>query len=166
MTAPFFEALVRASERGVAVRFLFDHLGSRGHPRLQGDARPARRRRDRVATDAADRSRCKGRCVARTCATTARSWWSTARRVHRLAEPDRAGYNKPKNQKVGREWVELDGSRRGPVVPELNVVFATDWYSETDEILADELQPHGPSRRRLDGAVTWRARWCRAARAS
>ena len=32
MTGPFFEALVRAAERGVDVRFLFDHLGSRGIP--------------------------------------------------------------------------------------------------------------------------------------
>ncbi|HET6937515.1 MAG TPA: PLDc N-terminal domain-containing protein, partial [Nocardioides sp.] len=28
VTAPFFEELVRATERGVTVRFLFDHLGS------------------------------------------------------------------------------------------------------------------------------------------
>ena len=32
VTAPFFEALVRATGRGVEVRFLFDHLGSRGIP--------------------------------------------------------------------------------------------------------------------------------------
>ena len=32
MTAPFFEELVRATERGVTVRFLFDHIGSRGIP--------------------------------------------------------------------------------------------------------------------------------------
>lgn len=32
MTTPFFEELVRATERGVDVRFLFDHLGSRGIP--------------------------------------------------------------------------------------------------------------------------------------
>ena len=29
MTGPFFDELVRATERGVAVRFLFDHLGLR-----------------------------------------------------------------------------------------------------------------------------------------
>ena len=32
VTAPFYEALVRAVERGVKVRLLFDHLGSRGIP--------------------------------------------------------------------------------------------------------------------------------------
>ena len=45
-----------------------------------------------------------------------------------------------KNQREGREYVELNVCVRGPVVPELNLVFATDWYSETDELLADELQ--------------------------
>ena len=32
VTGPFYEALVRAVERGVTVRLLFDHLGSRGIP--------------------------------------------------------------------------------------------------------------------------------------
>ena len=32
MTAPFFESMAAAAERGVDVRFLFDHLGSRGIP--------------------------------------------------------------------------------------------------------------------------------------
>ena len=45
-----------------------------------------------------------------------------------LTEP---GYNKPKNHKLGREWVELMTRVEGPVVRQLNVVFATDWYAET-----------------------------------
>ena len=45
-----------------------------------------------------------------------------------LIEP---GYNKPKNHKAGREWVELVARVEGPVVTALNVLFATDWYSET-----------------------------------
>src|SRR3954452_9394386 len=32
VTAPVFEELVRATQRGVTVRFLFDHLGSKGIP--------------------------------------------------------------------------------------------------------------------------------------
>jgi cardiolipin synthase A/B len=50
-------------------------------------------------------------------------------------------YGSAKNRQEGREYVELNARVRGPVVPELNLVFATDWYSETDEILADELRP-------------------------
>jgi cardiolipin synthase len=59
-----------------------------------------------------------------------------------LIEPS---YNNPKHRKVGREWVELMARLRGPIVPTLNVVFATDWLSETDESLEaqleDQLQP-------------------------
>ena len=51
-----------------------------------------------------------------------------------LIEP---GYNKPKNHEAGREWVELVARVEGPVVSALNVLFATDWYSETD----DEARP-------------------------
>ena len=44
----------RATERGVTVRLLFDHLGSRGIPGYQDVLEAARRHRDRVAPDAAD----------------------------------------------------------------------------------------------------------------
>jgi cardiolipin synthase len=54
-----------------------------------------------------------------------------------LIEPS---YNNPKHRKAGREWIELMACLRGPIVPTLNVVFATDWLSETDESLEDQLQ--------------------------
>jgi cardiolipin synthase len=46
-------------------------------------------------------------------------------------------YNKPKNQKVGRAWVELTARLTGPAVTEMNAVFLTDWYAETGEVLAE-----------------------------
>jgi cardiolipin synthase len=55
-----------------------------------------------------------------------------------LVEP---GYNKPKNHQAGREWVELMCRVEGPVVAALNVVFASDWYSESQEMLTAELEP-------------------------
>ena len=62
-----------------------------------------------------------------------------------LIEP---GYNKAKNHKVGREWVELTCRVAGPAVAALERVFATDWYSETDELLTDQVvPPHGRARR-------------------
>ena len=57
-----------------------------------------------------------------------------------LIEPS---YNKPKNQKAGREWVELMSRVEGPVVAALNAVFLTDWYTETEEILEETL-PEAP----------------------
>jgi cardiolipin synthase len=53
-----------------------------------------------------------------------------------LIEPS---YNNPRHRKVGREWVELMACMRGPIVNTLNVVFATDWLSETDESLENQL---------------------------
>ena len=49
-----------------------------------------------------------------------------------LTEP---GYNKPKNHAAGREWVELMVRLQGPVVAALDAVFASDWYTETGEVL-------------------------------
>ena len=54
-----------------------------------------------------------------------------------LIEP---GYDKPKNHQDGREWVELVARVEGPVVTALNVLFATDWYSETGTKLTKEIQ--------------------------
>ena len=76
VTSGFFDELVRAAERGVKVRFLFDHIGSRGIPGYQ----------DFLESSAAPRSpgrrccrstRSRARCGGSTCATTARSWSST-----------------------------------------------------------------------------------------
>ena len=53
-----------------------------------------------------------------------------------LIEP---GYNKPKNHAAGREWVELMARVQGPAVSALNLLFATDWYSETKVKLTEEL---------------------------
>jgi cardiolipin synthase len=137
VTAPFFDALVRATERGVPVRLLFDHLGSRGipvykdmlqkleqtsiewHPMmpiqlLRGKFRrpDLRNHRKILVVD--------GRCA--------------FGGSQNMIEPS---YDKPKNQKVGRAWVELTARLTGPAVAAMNAVFLTDWYSETGEVLAD-----------------------------
>ncbi len=144
VTAPFYEALVRAVQRGVEVRLLFDHLGSRGIPgykdfckRLEGTGidwhpmlsihplkgewrRPDLRNHRKILV-------VDGR-VAFTGSLN-------------LIEP---GYNKPKNHQAGREWVELLARVEGPVVSALNVLFATDWYSETGTRLTNEIEAPTP----------------------
>jgi cardiolipin synthase len=137
VTAPFFDALVRATERGVKVRLLFDHLGSRGipvykdmlqklertsiewHPMMPIQLLRGKFRRPDL------RNHRKILVVDGTCAFGG---------SQNLIEPS---YNKPKNQKVGRAWVELTARLTGPAVIEMNAVFLTDWYSETGEVLAD-----------------------------
>ncbi|GAA4747440.1 cardiolipin synthase [Nocardioides endophyticus] len=154
MTAPFFEELVRATERGVKVRFLFDHIGSKGIPvykemlakleptsiewaamlpirPLKGEVRRPDLRNHRKILVVDGRVAFSG--------------------SQNLIEPH---YDKPKNQKLGRAWVELMARVEGPVVQELNVVFATDWFTETGENLqhlAAEVPPV-PSER--PGALT------------
>ena len=67
-----------------------------------------------------------------------------------LIEP---GYNKPKNHKAGREWVELMARVEGPVVSALNVLFATDWYSETGVKLAEEIGTSPPTAGEIEAQV-------------
>lgn len=134
VTDRFFQALVRATERGVRVRLLFDHIGSHGIPvyrellRRLGDTKiewhpmlPIQPLRGR--------------------------WRRPDLRNHRkilvidgrigftgsmnLIEP---GYDKPANHKLGREWVELVARVEGPVVAALNEVFAADWFTETHTV--------------------------------
>ena len=153
VTEPFFLALQRAHERGVEVRFLLDHLGSRGIPiwrdtvaRLDGTGidwhrmmpiDPLRRKFRRIDL----RNHRKILVVdGRTAFTGSQN----------MIEPC---YDKPKNQKVGRAWVELTARVRGPAVAALNAVFLTDWFSETGEIL-EHTTPEDALRRRAVGGLT------------
>ena len=144
LTAPFFEAMVAAAARGVVVRLLFDHLGSRGipgyrtmlarlretgvdwHPMLPVKPLKGQFRRPDL------RNHRKLLVVDGVVAFMG---------SQNLVEP---GYNKPKNHAAGRAWVELMVKLRGPVVAELDVVFATDWFAETDEMLPIEVVPALP----------------------
>jgi cardiolipin synthase len=49
-------------------------------------------------------------------------------------------YNLRKNIKRGLHWVDLMVRVEGPVVASINAVFLSDWYSETDETLTDEIE--------------------------
>ncbi len=145
VTAPFFEALVAAAARGVKVRLLFDHMGSRGIPgyadfekRLDGsgiDWRPMLPVRP-----------LKGQ-FQRPDLRNHRKILVVDGRVafmgsQNLIEP---GYNKPKNHAAGREWVELVARIDGPTVTALRAVFAKDWYTETHERMGEEFAASTPT---------------------
>ncbi|TYL45034.1 cardiolipin synthase [Nocardioides sp. BGMRC 2183] len=135
VTDPLFSALVRATDRGVDVRLLFDHLGSRGIPGYQ----------DMLAKLEKTAIQWRPMLPIQPLKGTFRR---PDLRNHRkilvvdgsvgytgslnMTEP---GYNKPKNHKLGREWVELMVRLEGPVVGALNAVFASDWYVETGEVV-------------------------------
>ncbi len=134
-TKEFFRAMEDAVRRGVKVRVLLDHIASiraAGHDRTFAEL-------DRIGVE-----------------------WSFMLPVQPLKgkyqRPDlrnhrkivvvdgRLGYagsqnlidrtyNSPKNLKRGLKWQELVTRVQGPAVTALNVVFLSDWYLETDELL-------------------------------
>ncbi len=138
-TREFFNALKEAAARGVTVRLLFDHIGTlriKGYRKLLRELRESEIQWRRMLPVEPFRGR----------------WRRPDLRNHRkllvvdgavaftgsqnLIEP---AYHKGRNRRSGRKWVELMARVEGPVVDELNVVFATDWNAETDENLEREL---------------------------
>jgi cardiolipin synthase A/B len=154
VTAPFFEELVRATERGATVRFLFDHLGSRGIPGYKDFVAKLEATKIQWAPMLPIRP-LKGE-IRRPDLRNHRKILVVDGRVafsgsQNLIEPC---YDKPKNQKLGRAWVELVARLEGPVVQELNVVFATDWFTETGENLGHLVQTVPPRPSERPGALT------------
>ncbi|MER7560208.1 cardiolipin synthase [Nocardioides sp. NPDC126508] len=139
MTEPFFDALDRATARGVSVRLLLDHLGSRGIPIW----RQLVKRLDASDIDwhpLLPINPLRGQ-IRRPDLRNHRKLLVVDGRVaftgsQNLIEP---GYDKPKNHRAGREWVELTARIEGPLVSALNVIFASDWNTETGELLRSEL---------------------------
>ncbi|MGB3593244.1 MAG: phospholipase D-like domain-containing protein [Ornithinimicrobium sp.] len=132
-TAPLFEAMARAVGRGVSVKVLFDHLGTRGLPVY-----------DELKTrlDAADIPwrpmlplqpiRGFGR---RPDLRNHRKLLVVDGEVafmgsHNMTQPS---YNKPKNEQAGRSWVDVSCRVTGRLAMGLDAVFGTDWFTETGE---------------------------------
>lgn len=135
VTEPLFLALRRATERGVACRLLFDHLGSR---RIPGYHATLERLRETGIEwhPMMPILPLRGR-FRRPDLRNHRKLLVVDGRIGftgslNLTEP---GYNKPRNHRLGREWVELMVRLEGPVVAALGAVFASDWYAETAETL-------------------------------
>jgi cardiolipin synthase len=140
-TDAFFGALVDAVRRGVKVRLLYDHLGSRKYP---GFGQMNKRM------------------------TTAGIEWYQMMPIHplkgRWRRPDLrnhrkllvvdgevgfmgsqnmidASYLARKNIKIGRKWHDLNIKLSGQIVSSLDAVFALDWYTETGQRLPEEIIP-------------------------
>jgi cardiolipin synthase A/B len=137
VTGGFFEALVAATQRGVKVRLLFDHLGSRGIPGYQ-DMLGRLRETDIEWASMLPIDPLHGK-VRRPDLRNHRKILVVDGRVAFTGSQNliEAGYDKPKNHEVGREWVDLMVRVEGPVVRDLGVVFATDWFIETGENLRE-----------------------------
>ncbi|HEX6034445.1 MAG TPA: cardiolipin synthase, partial [Anaerolineales bacterium] len=137
--APVLDALVRARERGVVCRVLIDHLGNIGYhgpvtKRLRAAGIPVyqmlpARPFDNQWNRADLRNHRKIVVVDGTVGFTG---------SHNLIEDT---YHKRGNIRKGIHYIELVARITGPVVRELNAVFVTDWYSETEELLDPSTAP-------------------------
>jgi len=140
-TDVFFTALANAVERGVDVRLLFDHIGTRGYPGYH-----AFLKRLTAAGIIWHRMMPIDPLHGR--------WRRPDLRNHRklLVVDGRvgfmgsqnmidSGYLKPKHKKAGRHWKDLNIEVTGPIVDSLSAIFAIDWYSETGEVLDYESHP-------------------------
>lgn len=132
-TDAFFRTLVEVADRGVDVRLLFDHLGSRGVPGYRELKQRLDASRIRWAPMLPIGPR-RGQ-VRRPDLRNHRKIVVVDGEVgfigsQNLIEP---GYDDPGNHRRGLTYVELVARVRGPAVASLGVVFATDWYAETED---------------------------------
>ncbi|GAA2007299.1 cardiolipin synthase [Brevibacterium samyangense] len=139
-TKPLLDALLRAHERGVTVRVLVDHIGSLGVPgyselvrMLDGSGIPWQRALP-IRPWRGEYQRPDLRNHRKILVIDGDVGYTGSQNiVHR-------SYNKRRNLRKGFEWKDLTARCTGPVVAELNGVFASDWYSETDVIIRDEFE--------------------------
>jgi cardiolipin synthase len=130
-TEPVFAALERAAARGVRARVLFDHLGSLRYPRrgqmLKRLAAAGIEYRQTLPVRLFDREFSR----------------ADLRNHRKIAIVDgRVGFTGSQNlvrktyhRRDGLFYEELVARVSGPVVGQLEAVFATDWYSETGVVL-------------------------------
>ncbi|MFT4123055.1 MAG: cardiolipin synthase [Microbacteriaceae bacterium] len=132
---PFFDALERARRRGVAVRVMLDHLGSRGYPGW----RRTIRRLDETGVDwrlLLPFQPWRGK-VQRPDLRNHRKLLVVDGEVaftgsRNIVDP---GYQKAGNARRGLRWHDFMVEFRGPAVAAIDVLFVTDWYCETGELI-------------------------------
>ena len=134
-TDVLFAAMTRAAARGVEVRLLFDHIGSRKYP---GFRRLGRR---------LDEAGIQWKFLLPIQPLRGR-WRRVDLRNHRkllVVDGDvgfmgsqnliDSSYLMRANRRVGRHWHDAMIELSGDIVAELEAVFAVDWYTETGEFL-------------------------------
>lgn len=138
-TDRLFRELEAAAERGVRVRVLFDHIGSLRVPGYRGMIRRLKasqiqwRRMLPLLPVKGQWRRPDLRNHRKILVVDGRIGFTGSQNI---IEPS---YRKKVNHKIGRQWVELMTRLEGPIVGTLNVMFATDWSSETEESLESQL---------------------------
>ncbi|MCP2635373.1 cardiolipin synthase [Microbacterium sp. HD4P20] len=138
-TDNLFRALEEATARGVTVRVLLDHWANRGKPFY----RRTLKRLDAMGAHwhlMLPVQPFKGK-YQRPDLRNHRKLLVVDGRVAFTGSQNvtDSTYNLKKNIRRGLHWVDLMARIEGPVVASVNAVFLSDWYSETDEVLTDEI---------------------------
>lgn len=130
-TDVFFTALAGAVDRGVHVRLLMDHLGSRKYPGW-------RRFRRRLTEAGIDwhlmmpidllRGRWRRPDLRNHRKLMIVDGETAFMGSHNVIDPH---YGSRRNRRIGRTWLDLSMRLSGQIVLQLEAVFAVDWYSET-----------------------------------
>lgn len=142
-TAPFYEALARAKARGVTVRFLVDHHGMRTIP----GHKAFRKRLDDMgilwhqmlpfAPLSGQIRRPDLRNHRKILVIDGREAYVGS---HNLVAPD---YDTPSYANAGIVYDDTSVSVTGPIVSQIQAVFAVDWYYACKEVLTPaDLTPH------------------------
>lgn len=141
-SSPLWDALIRAHQRGVQVRVLIDHIGSRKYPGF--------RKLCKMLTDYGVKWK-----LMLPIKPWRLQWQRPDLRNHRkiividgqiaFAGSQNAihpAYNIKKNLPKELIWKDLSFSAEGPIVEEFNAVFVSDWYSETGDLILEEIRTH------------------------
>ncbi|PWH07670.1 cardiolipin synthase [Brachybacterium endophyticum] len=138
-TRPFFDAVTEAADRGVKVRFLYDHYGSLKYGSVYRPMRrlldahdiehypmmPIKPLRDGALQRPDLRNHRKMLVVDGEVA-----WMGSQNLID-------SAYASAKGAREGVRWQETMIRLRGPIVSEINLMFATDWYLESSESIAE-----------------------------
>lgn len=138
-TDNFFRAMEEAAARGVVVRVLLDHWANRSKPRYKD----TKRRLNAMGAHwhvMLPVQPLKGK-YQRPDLRNHRKLLVVDGRVAYTGSQNvtDSTYNLPKNIKRGLHWVDMMARLQGPIVASVNAVFLSDWYSETDETLLEEI---------------------------
>lgn len=138
-TGAFFTALVDAVGRGVKVRLMYDHIGSRKYPGFK----ELNRRMTAAGIEWHQMMPIK---------PLQRRWRRPDLRNHRklLMVDSRvafmgsqnliaSSYLMTANVRAGRHWLDLMIELSGSIISSMEAVFALDWLTETGESLADRV---------------------------
>lgn len=134
-TRPFFTALEDAVKRGVTVRVLMDHLGSRkysGFHRLLKDMTAAGIEWHLMMPCLPLQGK-----VRRIDLRNHRKLLVVDGRVAVMGSQNmiEAPYGSAKNKRIGRRWNDITVELTGEIVSSLEAIFVVDWYTESHEVI-------------------------------